>query len=146
MDNNTKNIKKNKTFSKKIAKLEYKSVAPISEYFYTLKVEFFDNKLNINVKGSCYEFNLKTERNKKFIQSILDDLNNLHIENWEDYYDLPFPYMVTDLHSWEIKLTYEDKKVKEINGYAVHPSNWEDFEKILQKLIPFETIKKYLIF
>ena len=54
--------------------------------------------------------------------------------------------MVTDLHSWEIKLTYEDKKVKEINGYAVHPSNWEDFEKILQKLIPLETIKKYLIF
>ena len=142
MDNN----KKNKTFSKKIAKLEYKSVAYISEGFYTLKVEFFDNKLNINVKGSCYEFNLKTERHKKFIQSILDDLNKLHIENWEDYYDLPFPYMVTDLHSWEIKLTYEDKKVKEINGYAVHPSNWEDFEKILQKLIPLETIKKYLIF
>ena len=111
-----------------------------------MKVEFFDNKLNINVKGSCYEFKLKKEKNKKFIQSILDDLNKLHIENWEDYYDLPFPYMVTDLHSWEIKLTYEDKKVKEINGYAVHPSNWEDFEKILQKLIPLETIKKYLIF
>ena len=110
MDNN----KKNKTFSKKIAKLEYKSVSYISEGFYTLKVEFFDNKLNINVKGSCYEFNLKTERNKKFIQSILDDLNKLHIENWEDYYAYPSLIWSPTYTLGKLNLHMKTKKLKKL--------------------------------
>lgn len=133
-----------KVDKKSIIKLEYKSVTQIADGSYYLKVEFLENGLKIKVKGCWYELNIQTKYNKNFILSIINALDDLHLEDWNKSYDVTDKGIyITDLPTWEIKITYSTNDIKKIEGYGAYPENWKDFEKIIDKLLPLSTIESF---
>ena len=67
---------------KQIKTIEYNIISQLSESTFNLKVNFLDDGMKIIVKGTWYEYELKTKRNIKFIKSILNEIDALQIENW----------------------------------------------------------------
>ena len=132
---------------KQIKTIEYNIISQLSESTFNLKVTFLDDGMKIIVKGTWYEYELKTKRNIKFIKSILNEIDALQIENWQQHYDFCFDsnFFITDLPSWKLKITYINKEELNIDGYGAYPKNWNKFEKIIQKLMPINSINKYMI-
>ena len=135
----------NKEKEDKIVKIEYSCITQVSEFTYDLKVNIFDDGLNIDISGVWYNFSLKTKYNQEFITYLKNALNNLHFENWDDDYQIStcYPLIVTDLPNWELKITYSSHNVKKCKGYGAYPKNWDDFEKIIDKLVPLSTINNF---